>query len=119
MDSPDRNGDAHIPSLIVIAYEDVYGAISFVSPDWRVGAGADLERAPLVPVRLLDACELHSSLVVAEMFSSHVSPWSLTTPGYRHHCGLDGHVHHGLIVAAAMTRDKPGLPAGCPRPGVA
>jgi hypothetical protein len=57
MDSPERNGDAHIPGLIVIAYEDVHRAVSFVPPDWRVGAGANLERAPLNPVRLHDARE--------------------------------------------------------------
>src|SRR5690349_19713869 len=58
MHRPERNGDAHIPGLIVIAYEDVHRAVSFVPPDWRAGAGAGLERAPLSPVRLLDAREL-------------------------------------------------------------
>ena len=28
-----------------------------MAADWRVGAGADLERAPLSPVRVLDARE--------------------------------------------------------------
>jgi hypothetical protein len=37
MDSPGRNGDAHIPGLIVIAYEDVYGAVSFI------GGGPDIQ----------------------------------------------------------------------------
>lgn len=33
MDSPERNGDAQIPGFVVIAYEDVYDAISFVPPN--------------------------------------------------------------------------------------
>src|SRR5277367_1832096 len=120
MDSPERNGDAHIPGLSVMADEDVHRAVSFAPPDWRAGAGADLQRAPLVPVRLLDACEfpeftgggpdVQLPRLALELDQSGVAGVIAR---------LNGHVHHGLMVAAAATRDKPGLLAGCPRPGVA
>jgi hypothetical protein len=41
MYGPERNGDAEIPGLILIAYEDAYRAVLFVPPDWRAGAGAN------------------------------------------------------------------------------
>lgn len=54
MDSRKRNGDAHVPGHSVMTHEDGHRAIQFVQPDWRVGAGANLERAPLHPVPLSD-----------------------------------------------------------------
>jgi hypothetical protein len=72
MDSADRDGDAHVPGRVVIAYEDAHRAV-----------------------------ELDQSGVIGIVAS------------------LDGHVHHGPIVAAATTRDKPDPFAGCPRQGVA
>lgn len=84
--------------------------------DWRVGAGADLERAPLSPVRVLDAREFPEFVgggpdvqfprLALELDQSGVTGIV---------AGLDRHVHHGLIVAAAVMRDKPGLLTGCPR----
>src|ERR1700722_2464547 len=102
MDSPERNGDAHIPRLSVMADEDVHRSVSFVPPDWRAGAGADLQRATLVPVRLLDAREFPEFIgggpdvqlprLVLELDQSGVVGIIAS---------LDGHVHHGLMVAVA------------------
>ena len=112
MDPPERNGDAHIPGLIVVSYEDVHRAVSFVPPDWRVGAGASLERAPLSPLRLLNAREFPKLIgggpdvqlprLALELDQSRVIDIFAS---------LDGHIYYGPMVAVTMTWDKPGLPA--------
>src|ERR1700733_111360 len=58
MDCGQRNGDAKVPGHIVMTHEDVHSSVSFVPPNRRLRACANLERAPLVPVRLLDVREL-------------------------------------------------------------
>jgi hypothetical protein len=70
------------------------------------------------PVLLLDACEFPEFVgggpdvqfprLALELDQSGVT--GIVT-------SLDGHLHHGLIVAAAMTWDKPGLLVGCLLPG--
>ena len=108
MDSPERNGDAHIPGLGVMAYQDVHRAVEFVLPDWRAGAGADLERAPLSPVRILDARERPEFISGGPDVQLPRLALELDRSGATSIiAGLDSHVHHGLIVAAATTRDKP------------
>src|SRR5882757_5512421 len=110
MDGPERNGDAHIPGLGVMAYEDVHRSVLFVPPDWRAGAGAGLERAPLSPVRLLDAREGREFIGGGPDVQFPRLALELDQSGVIGViAGLDGHVHHGLIVAAATTRDKPVL----------
>src|SRR5690348_13396257 len=91
-----------------MAYQDVHRAVVFVPPDWRAGAGADLERAPLSPVRLLDARERPEFISGGPDVQFPRLALELDPSGdIGVIAGLDGHVHHGLIVAAAPTRDKP------------
>ena len=112
MDSRERNGDAQIPGLIVITCGDVYRAVTFVPPDWRVGAGANLERAPLNPVRLLDARELPELIGGGPNVQFPRLALQLDQPGIIDIiASLDGHRHHGLILAATTTWDKPNVPA--------
>ena len=107
MDSRERNGNAHVPAHVVIAHDDVHRAVLLVPPDWRVGAGTNLERAPLNPVRLLDVCKL------PEFIGGSPDVQFLRLALQLDHSGvvdiiasLDGHVHHGLILAATKTWAK-------------
>jgi hypothetical protein len=73
-----------------------------------VGAGADLERAPLSPVRILDARERPEFISGGPDVQLPRLALKLDRSGVTGIiAGLDSHVHHGLIVAAATTRDKP------------
>ena len=97
MDCRERNGDAEIPSHIVMTYGDVYRAVEFVPPDWRLGARANLERAPLNPVRLLDVCKLPEFIGGGPNVQFPCLPLQLDhSGGIDIIASLDGHVHHGL-----------------------
>jgi hypothetical protein len=88
--------------------KDVHSSVSFAPPNRRIGAGANLERAPLVPVRLLDAREFpkfvgggpNVQFPRVALQLDHAGIIDIVT-------SLDGDVHHGLMLAAAATRDKP------------
>ena len=71
-------------------------------------AGADLERAPLSPVRILDARERPEFISGGPDVQLPRLALELDRSGATSIIAcLDSHVHHGLIVAAATTRDKP------------
>ena len=108
MDSRERNGDADIPGHIVITHDDAHRAVFFVPPDWRAGAGANLERAPLNPVRLLNVCELPQFIGGGPDVQFPRIALQLDHSGVLDIiASLDGHVHHGLILAATTTWAKP------------
>jgi hypothetical protein len=103
---------SHIPGHIVTTHGDVHRAVQFVPPDWRVGAGTDLERAPLNPVRLLDVRELPEFIGGGPDVQFPCLVLQLD------HCraidvvaSLNGHVHHRLIFAATTTWAKPNVRA--------
>src|ERR1700722_7507841 len=108
MDSRERDGNAQIPGLGIMPYKDVYRAVTFVPPDRSVGAGANPERSPLVPVRLLYVRELpkfvsggpNVQFPRVALQLDHAGIIDIVT-------SLDGDVHHGPMLAAMPTRDKP------------
>jgi hypothetical protein len=108
MDRRERNGDAKIPGHIIMTHEDVDRAALFIPPNGRLGAGANLKRAPLDPVRLLDARELPEfvgggpdvQFPCLALQLDHAGIIDIVT-------SLNGDVHHGPMLAAQTTRDKP------------
>jgi hypothetical protein len=111
MDSRERNGDTQIPGHIVITYEDVHRAVTFVPPDWRVGTGANLESALFVPVRLPDVRELPKFVGGGPNVQFPRLALQLDQAGIIDIVtSLDGDVHHGPMLAATTTRDKPKRP---------
>jgi len=58
VDGRERDCDGHGPHLIVLTYEDVDAAVCHAPPHWGIEAVADLERAPLCPVRVFDALQM-------------------------------------------------------------
>jgi len=108
MHSRERDGDAQIPGLVIMPYKDVHRAVTFVPPDRSVGAGANPERAPSVPVRLLDVRELPEFVGGGPNVQFPGLALQLDQAGVIDIVtSLDGDVHHGPMLAATTTRDKP------------
>src|ERR1700730_5300219 len=108
MDSRERDGDAQIPRLGIMPHKDVHRALTFAPPDRSVGAGANPERAPLVPVRLLDVRELPQFVGGGPNVQFPCLALQLDQAGgVDIVTSLDGAVHHGPMLAASTTRDKP------------
>ena len=108
MDSGQRNGDAKVPGHIVMTHENVHSAVSFVPPNRRLRACANLERAPLVPVRLLDVRELPELVGGGPNIQFPCLALQLDQAGgVDIVTSLDGDVHHGPMLAATTTWDKP------------
>jgi hypothetical protein len=107
MNGRERDGDEEVIGLVVIAYEDGHRAVTLAPPCWSIGAGADLERAPLIPVCFFDVRELPEirgggpdGQCPSLAFQPDRSKVVVISTS------LDRHAHHAAILAAATGRHK-------------